>query len=613
MRRTLWLAALCLVAFLLSCAYLSYYLRGGPRVIDATSYFLEARSIAAGSFTFQVPDPMASFHGRFLLASPDGHRLGVIFPPGYPLLLALGVRLGFPLLLGPTLGALLVAATYALARALGQPRAVAWLAAGLSVLCAALRYHTADTMSHGLASLLACAALTLALQRGSRGTALCSGLCVGLLVATRPVSAAVSLLLVAHALRQDRRAWLLALLGLLPGVVLLLAQQHALTGHVFGSTQLAYYAASDAPAGCFRYGFGQGIGCRFEHGDYVTRFLPDGYGLRAALRNFVVRFGLFASDATNAWPLTLLAGYALARHFRTPLWVLGAGILMQALAYVPFYFDGNYPGGGARFLCEVIPFCQVLVARAAFDLRLTWLAPLVALAGFALHGRHGHETLREREGGRPMFEPALVAEAGVTHGLVLVDTDHGFNLGHDPRSETSAGLLVARARGDAHDRQLYERLGRPPTYRYLFDLGGRTPPHVLPYEPPATDRLEAEAEWPAPLLRGNAYPLHVPCASGGKALRLRLGTSVSFPVGWLAGAEGLRVGWLGTTAAGAKVRMRWSHGGWIELSVKGPGCVTWRLPGPPPNPEAHLITELLEGEGALDFLECVRAPSTVTR
>jgi hypothetical protein len=465
-------------------------------------------------------------------------------------------------------------------------------------------------MSHGLATLLGCTALTLALQRGSRWAALGAGLCVGLLLATRPVSAAVSLLLVCYAGRGNRPAWLPFVLGILPGISLLLAQQHALTGSVFGSTQLAYYAASDAPVGCFRYGFGADIGCRFEHGGYVSQFLPNGYGFAPALRNFAVRFWLFATDATNAAPLTLLGGYALARHFRSPLGLLGVGILLQALAYVPFYFDGNYPGGGARFLCEAIPLCQILVARAAFDLKVTWLPPLVAVAGFALYARHGHEQLRDREGGRPMFEPAVVANAQVTRGLLFVGTDHAFNLGHDPRARgAGSALLVARARDDAHDRELYERLGRPPSYRYLFDFKGLAPPRVVPYVPPRTARLEAEAEWPALGLRGSAYPRSVPCASAGTALRLLSGTSIALPAGWVAGPDGVQVGWLGTTSTGSRVRARWAGNAWIEHSAAGPGCSTWRVPGHPSSPEAHLELQLLSGEGALDFIE----PSLVTR
>lgn len=610
MRPSLRLAALCSFAFALSCAYVSFYLRGGPRIIDASSYFLEARSIAAGAFDFWVPEPLASFHGRFLLTGPEG-RLGVIFPPGYPLVLSVGVLLGSPLLVGPVLGALLVAATYGLARSLGQTPAVAWLAAGLSVLCAALRYHTADTMSHGLATLLACAGLAFALRRGSRWNALGAGLCLGLLLATRPVSGAVSLLLIGYALRAERTAWLPALLGVLPGVALLLAQQHALTGHFFGSTQLAYYAASDAPAGCFRYGFGEGVGCRFEHGDYVSRYLPNGYGVAAALRNLAVRFSLFATDATNAVPLTLLGGYALVRHLRSPLALLGVAIVLQGLAYVPFYFDGNYPGGGARFLCEAIPFCQILVARAALDLRVGWLAPPVALAGFALYARHGHEELRERQGGRPMFEPALVAQAGLKQGLLFVTTDHAFNLGHDPRVKSAqTGLVVARARDDAHDRELYERLGRPPTYRYAFDFTGHSPPTIRPYDPPPTPRFEVEAEWPAPLLRGSAYPIHFPCASAGRALRLTRGGTASLLAGWAAGPDGLQLGWLATSAAGTTLRVGWSNGPSAEISAKGPGCVTSELPLRSPARGARLEVQLLEGEAALDFLAPLPAPVT---
>jgi hypothetical protein len=281
-------------------------------------------------------------------------------------------------------------------------------------------------------------------------------------------------------------------------------------------------------------------------------------------------------------------------------------MLLQALAYVPFYFDGNYPGGGARFLCEAIPLCQILVARAACDLRAHWLVPPLALAGFALHARHAHEELRDREGGRPMFEPAVLARAGVSHGLVLVTTDHGFNLGHDPRTENAqTGLVVARARDDAHDRKLYDQLGHPPTYRYVYDFKGKKPPYLTPFVPPATGRLEAEAEWPALLRRGNAYPIHYPCASLGKALRLLPGTQASFcPVA--AAGTGVEIGWVATSSARTKLAVAWQGAPNIELSAPGPGCLSWRIPGPPPNSPPLLSIELEQGEGALDFIESPR-------
>lgn len=616
MRR--WLVATSALAFALSVAYVHFYLRGGPRIIDATSYWLEARSLAAGGFAFQVPEPTAAFRGRFLLASSDGHQLGVLFPPGYPLILSLGMRLGAPMLVGPALGALLVAATYSLARALGESAKVALLAALLSALSAALRYHTADTMSHGLAALLGCTALALSLRPELRAGALFCGLCLGGLLATRPVSAAVTCLLVGFVLRRRVRAWPAVLLGMVPGVALLLAQQLALTGSVFGSTQLAYYQSADAPPGCFRYGFGAGVGCRFEHGEYVERFLPRGFGLGHALRNAGVHLLSFTTDATNAAPLTLAGGYALVRHRRSPLALLGAGIALQALAYLPFYFDGNYPGGGARFLCEAIPFGQILVARAALDLRVGGLAPALSLAGFGLYARQGHEHLREREGGRPMFEPAVLARAGVERGLVLVGNDHGFNLGFDPAAtDPGRSVVVARAHGDAHDRLLFERLGRPDTFRYVYDSQGRSAPRLLPHVPAPSGRFESEAEWPALLQRGSAYPISYPCASGAKALRLFPGTRARFSVPGV--PTEVAVGWVSTSAAGATLRIGRSESTLRLESASGPGCRELRAPLEAPPPEllssrrlkadTTLLVELVSGEGALDFIEVTAGSS----
>src|SRR5690606_2593418 len=82
--RTRWvLGALTLLAVALSAGYVAYYLRGGPRIVDATSYWLAARALADGHFTFPVADPEAAFRGRFLLSpGVEASELGVVFPPG---------------------------------------------------------------------------------------------------------------------------------------------------------------------------------------------------------------------------------------------------------------------------------------------------------------------------------------------------------------------------------------------------------------------------------------------------------------------------------------------------------------------------------------------------
>ncbi|UQA61873.1 hypothetical protein [Polyangium aurulentum] len=565
-RERLFVGLSALAAALLSAAYVAAYLRGGPRIIDATSYWLEARAIARGHLAFPLDEPTASTLGRFLVRTdgPDGPHAAVIFPPGYPALLALGFLVGAPLLVGPILGAAITVATYALARRVTEDRSssnelfsIPRLAVLLSVGCAALRYHTADTMSHGLAALLFTAALTFALscqtalERGQHGRlpALAAGLCAGWLLATRPVSALALALVVALAL-LGARASLRARIGALgvvaafalPGLALFVAHQRAATGAFFASSQELYYAVSDGPPGCFRYGFGAGVGCLGEHGDFVRHNLPHGYGAFAATATTLRRLKQHLVDAGNAEPFIALVvlGAALAfRERRARL--LALGVLAQIAAYVPFYFDGNYPGGGARFYADVLPLELVLASLAAARLvsrakeprKTHALGLLVALvpAGFAFRAGFDHAALRDREGGLPMFEPARIASLP-PRSLVFLDTDHGFNLAFDPGPRDRNAwdpkrIDFARLHGDALDRIAWEARGRPPAYRYVFPIGPdgaqraevQLLPHSFDLQAPLV--IEGESLWP-PLAQDRGFALSAyasgTCASAGRWL-----------------------------------------------------------------------------------------------
>ncbi len=119
--------------------------------------------------------------------------------------------------------------------------------------------------------------------------------------------------------------------------------------------------------------------------------------------------------------------------------------------------------------------------------------------------------------------------------LVFFETDHGFALAHDPDAADRAaealaegkkptGLVVARLRGDDHDRLLYERLGHPPAsvYHFLPDSpktlalasrGHESPTgELVPWSHPApwsagqeSWRFESENEWPPLAQTGSAW------------------------------------------------------------------------------------------------------------
>ncbi|MBN1610453.1 MAG: hypothetical protein JW940_27740 [Polyangiaceae bacterium] len=589
-------AGLALSAALLSAGYVAYYLRGGPRIIDATSYWLQARALAEGLVGFDSPLPRASVNGRFLVAPAGSQQLAVIFPPGYPAVLALGFVLGHPLLIGPLVAAALVWATYTLGRRASGRLDVAIVAALLSVLCAALRYHTADSMSHGWAALLLCLTVALSMSEGTRA-ALGSGLAAGWLFATRPVTGLIAFAVGAWWIASRGTKWRLLwfALALVPGLALLLLEQRAATGSAWTSSQLRYYALSDGPPGCFRYGFGRGIGCIYEHGDFLRAQCMHGYGLWEATRTTGRRLVPHLLDIANFEPLAVLIPLAVvwAWRAREPA-LAGLGLVVAAviLGYAPFYFDGNYPGGGARLLSDVLPLEHVLLAYALVRLgRVETVLPAV-LAGFAVHGAFEHRHLRDRDGGRPMWEPNVLAEAGVSRGLVFVNTDHGFNLGFDPaHRDASSGVVVARWRGDASDWLAWNRVGRPPAYRYDFDPSARVAtPRLYPVELTESASLvfEAEHQWPARSLSGGwLHPDFHPAASQGAGLRLRptpgevLRTTVEVGVS-AAGHYELVSSWilLGQRAtqveletAGAVGRAEWAGAG--DGRVRRLGTVVW--------------------------------------
>ena len=330
-----------------------------------------------------------------------------------------------------------------------------------------------------------------------------------------------------------------AVVGALPGLLLLAVYERAATGALGTSAQSLYYAVGDGPPGCFRYGFGEGVGCVGEHGDFVRDNLARGYGAFAAAGTTLRRLKLHLVDAANLEPLALLVpvGVWLGRASGR-VRLLAAAIVAQIAAYAPFYFDGNYPGGGARFFADVLPLEHVLLAivavglgreragerRSPFDRAAALVA--AALLGFAVRAGFDHAALRDRDGGAPMLDPAIAAAGGVDGRLLFVDTDHGFALGFDPTPQAGKPG-VARFHGDALDRLVWEARGRPPASRYLLEPspgGGPMRASIVPLElaPPApVASIEAESLWPARRqLDAWALPEHASgtCASGGRWL-----------------------------------------------------------------------------------------------
>ncbi|MGH7284799.1 MAG: hypothetical protein ACRELY_25010, partial [Polyangiaceae bacterium] len=452
-----------------------------------------------------------------------------------PMLLALGFRIGAPMVVGPLLAAALVVVTYFLTGELflderrrkpfyvPEAESVARFGAAISVLCVTLRYHTADTMSHGASALgialsLACALRARRLDDGWLFTL--AGGALGYVACTRTVSSfalALVILQIAYRHRRFTKSIACIFLGAVPGVLLLLAANHQATGFWLWPTQRAYYAVADGPANCFRYGFGAGVGCMYEHGDFVKAHLQNGYGLVEALGTTARRLRYHLTDGFNFELAFFVVLFLCARIMKSSRAARSAGalVVLHMLAYAPFYFDGNYPGGGARIFADILPIEHALaalaIARSAptipFARRV--LALLGAMAfGYAVHESFDEKLLADRDGGRPAYEPDLAREAGVDHGLFFLDSDAAFNLAYEPEVTASHGVMSVRLRNDDHDRLVFDALGHPTTHVYRF---GKEKSSVESFSPPPPQsgnwRFEAESDYPAiAQVGGHALP-----------------------------------------------------------------------------------------------------------
>jgi len=286
------------------------------------------------------------------------------------------------------------------------------------------------------------------------------------------------------------------------------------------------------------------------------------------------------------------------------------------LFYSPFYFDGNFPGGGARLLADAIPLEHVLLA--GWLVRPSRWLPVLALSlmGFAAHGVFEHHQLRDREGGHPMFERRALIRAGVTHGLILVNTDHGFALGHEPgANDATHGLVIVRAHHDAHDRALWKSLGEPDAYYYRYDAGGpETKPTVTTasFAQQSNLRFEAEAEWPVlTLVDAWAIPGYPPntCVSQQRALIIhpsgpRPAVSIALDV-LRSGRYRVRIGWVTIDHKLTQVGVTLNGNRWVLLTGSGQHqCEA--LTGPPmllASGEQVLRLEAGQSAIAIDWVE----------
>jgi len=491
-RATAGAALLAGCAFLASGAIGEIVLDGIPHVADGVSYTFQGRILAAGRLWLEPPVPREAFEAQTVIL--DAERWCSLYPPGWPLLLAVGWWLGAPQWVAPLLFGGSVAALFQLGRRLyGDTEAL--VAAALLAVSPFGLLMGASHMAHvpTLAASLGCG---LALQRAGRSgrarDALLAGAAGGLAVAIRPVSAVALLAPAALALLWGRRERALPLLGGLalgvaPAIALLLAHQAV----VFGDPLTTGYQRND-PTHSF---FGMG-GAEVPLAEVLAAGLPW-----YAARLSESLWGLPGSDG-----LLLLALVPLVARggWRATDGVVLACATSLVLVY-SFYFYRDVAYGGPRLVFEALgPLCLLaargLVATGAAlreALREAWpgaaralpVGLLVGLLVWPLANRLPGQ-LRRHAGWYHGNSAELVEQVRARVGpeaLVLLDGpsfSYGSLLLHNALDPAAGGRVYARDRGSR--AALLEHFARPETWRLTLRLAPLPGPNFY------TDRWQPE-------------------------------------------------------------------------------------------------------------------------
>jgi hypothetical protein len=420
---------------------------------DEYAYVWQATAFSEGHVTAVSPQPADAFKQNHL-ADADNVRFSR-YPPGWPLLLAIGAGAGWPGMVNPLLAALALAGIYRLACSWAGPRAAAWgvLMTGASpfFLLNAGSFHSHPSCLFALTGLAL--SLAWATERPGAWPLLLGGASFGLAVLIRPYTAlliglpliiGLGLPILRRLSAEQRSPWAAGAwfaLGGVPAIGALMIVNLAATG----SWWMLAWSRFDASEGA---SFG-------SYGHTIVR------GLKTA-----VRLCLEGVVYTSFIALPLLAaarGQSVAH--RRLLWVM----LVAPVAGYVFWWSHGGNRYGPRFYFEAL-LPMTLLVGIGFDRLLRTRRPMViiavaAIATIASSGVLGYRAYAQVHARRDVYR--VVDHAGIRQAVVLLKTASAdmvrLDLNRNPPNFRQAAVLFGMSRAgldyevaEAHpDRTLY--------------------------------------------------------------------------------------------------------------------------------------------------------------
>ncbi len=386
------LAALWTVVVAYLLAVLSY--QRHPHVPDEVSYLFHARYLAAGMLAMPAPPVPAAFDVDLIALDAAGWYSPV--PPGWPAILAVGVRLGAPWLVNPVLAGINVLLAYQFLRELYSRRTARLV---VLLLCASpwALFMAMNLMTHTFSftcALVAALAVARMRRNGSLAWATAGGLALAVISLIRPLEAgATAVLLGLWSLSARWRGMRLVPSAVLTivamaGGALNLVYNQAMTGDP-RAFPLMLYSDRVFGAGTNALGFGVNRGIGWGGLDPFPGHGAIDVVVNTNLNVTLTNIELLGWSCGSLLAVVLLV---VIGRLRRPDWYMVAAVATIVGVHAFYWFSGG-PDFAARY----------------------WFLILLPLLALAARGIEETDAQLERAGARP----GALAAAGLLTVLAL--------------------------------------------------------------------------------------------------------------------------------------------------------------------------------------------------
>lgn len=327
-----------------------YYLEGIPHVPDEVAYLFMAKMFSLGHVIMPIPTSPEHFNFFPGILSVEKGMWLFQYPFGHPLLLTVGVFLGFPNLIPPLIGTLSILFLFLIIKKVYGLK-TAYFLLPLPFLSPFFLENAASFMSHNTAVFYLVLSIYCVIRslnsKHSILFILVSGICLGLLFNTRPLTSLSFLLLIIGIIVYKYQKKLSMLLWFLLGFcflfILWLGYNSLTIGDMF---QSSYYSVN------------KGL-LPFENHEPISHFFSS------RLENTKILFKNLGPMLFN-WPSIITYGLLFVPFLakKNTFWDNIFFLSLFSLPFAYFFYNGTFLMYGPRFWYEILPFIFILTARS---------------------------------------------------------------------------------------------------------------------------------------------------------------------------------------------------------------------------------------------------------